>query len=374
MADLIFSHVRKEFPDGVVAVEDFDLTVPSPRMVVLVGPSGCGKTTLLRMIAGLERPTSGTIHLGAERIDTLEPRRRDIAMVFQSYALYPHMTVEKNLAFGLRVRKVPRAVIDEKVRSVAKTLELDELLHRKPAELSGGQRQRVALGRAIVREPRVFLFDEPLSNLDARLRTEMRAAIRRLYDRLRVTSVYVTHDQVEAMTIGDLLVVMNRGRIHQVGDPETCYRRPADTFVAAFLGSPAMNFADGRVEGGAVALATGGRVPVEPALAGVLASRPGADVHVGIRPEDLHARPDGIEPAVRLDGDVVLREPLGHETLTHVRVGGTEFVARGPGDFAVGDGGRTSLFVDGRRVHIFWKDTGRRVEAPAGPAVAGGTA
>jgi multiple sugar transport system ATP-binding protein len=263
MSDLIFDHVRKVFDGGVVAVEDFTLTVPNPRMLVLVGPSGCGKTTLLRMIAGLEALTSGTIHLGEKRLDTMEPRDRDIAMVFQSYALYPHMTVAENLSFGLRVRKVARKTIDEKMKTVAHTLELDKLLARKPAELSGGQRQRVALGRAIIREPKVFLFDEPLSNLDARLRTEMRATIRRLYDRLRVTSVYVTHDQVEAMTIGDMLVIMNHGKIHQVGSPEECYRKPVDTFVAAFLGSPAMNMLDAIPEGVWLTLKSGGRIAAD---------------------------------------------------------------------------------------------------------------
>jgi len=364
-SDLIFSHVRKVFGVDVVAVEDFTLTVPSPRMVVLVGPSGCGKSTLLRMIAGLETPTGGTIHLGEKRLDTIPPRDRDIAMVFQSYALYPHMTVAENLSFGLRVRKVPKAVIAEKVLATAKTLELDALLHRKPAELSGGQRQRVALGRAIIREPRVFLFDEPLSNLDARLRTEMRTTIRRLYDRLRVTSVYVTHDQVEAMTIGDLLVVMNQGRIHQVGPPEACYRRPADTFVASFLGSPAMNFMDGQVEGGAIALSAGARVAVDAEVARRLASRPGVEVRVGIRPEDIHAT--GAEGAVRLGARVVLREPLGHETLTHLQPDagpeGGALVARGAREFEAGTDGSTSLFLDAGRLHIFWKDSLRRVDA-----------
>jgi ABC-type sugar transport system ATPase subunit len=371
MSDLIFKNVRKEFGDGVVAVEDFTLTVPSPRMVVLVGPSGCGKTTLLRIIAGLEKPSGGSIYLGSERLDTQEPRHRDIAMVFQSYALYPHMTVARNLAFGLRVRKVARAEIERRVAEVAKTLELDQLLGRKPAELSGGQRQRVALGRAIVREPRVFLFDEPLSNLDARLRTEMRGTIRRLYDRLRVTSVYVTHDQVEAMTIGDLLVVMNQGRIHQVGDPESCYRRPADTFVASFLGSPAMNFSDARADGNSIVLAGGARFEAAPGLRGILAGRPGAELRVGIRPEDIHPAADRIETPVALAGGVAQREPLGHETLTHLTVGGTEMVARGAREFAPDAAGRTEVFVDGSRVHIFWKESGRRIDAAPESAAAG---
>jgi ABC-type sugar transport system ATPase subunit len=332
-------------------------------MVVLVGPSGCGKSTLLRMIAGLETPTSGTIHLGEKRLDTVAPRDRDIAMVFQSYALYPHMTVAENLSFGLRVRKVPRATIEEKVLATAKILELDALLRRKPAELSGGQRQRVALGRAIIREPKVFLFDEPLSNLDARLRTDMRATIRRLYDRLRVTSVYVTHDQVEAMTIGDTLVVMNGGRIHQVGAPEACYRRPADTFVASFLGSPAMNFMDARAGEGVVVLPGGERAPVAAGLARALASRPGAEVRVGIRPEDIHPSRDAVARTIAVRGSVVLREPLGHETLTHAQTDGAALVARGAREFTAGAGGETSLYLDADRLHIFWKDSQRRVDA-----------
>jgi multiple sugar transport system ATP-binding protein len=370
MSDLVFSHLRKVFDGGVVAVEDFTLSVPSPRMVVLVGPSGCGKSTLLRMIAGLETPTSGTIHLGEKRLDTVAPRDRDIAMVFQSYALYPHMTVADNLSFGLRVRKVPRAVIEEKVLATAKTLEIDALLSRKPAELSGGQRQRVALGRAIIREPRVFLFDEPLSNLDARLRTDMRATIRRLYDRLRVTSVYVTHDQVEAMTIGDLLVVMNRGRIHQVGTPEECYRRPSDVFVASFLGSPAMNFLDARAADGAIVLPGGERVALAPEIARRLSRRAGAEVRVGIRPEDIHPSGAGLVRAVRLAGALVLREPLGHETLTHVQVGAATLVARGAREFDSNGQGETSLFLDADRLHIFWRDSQRRVDSPDEPAAA----
>jgi ABC-type sugar transport system ATPase subunit len=372
MSDLTFTHVRKEFDGGVVAVEDFSLVVPNPRMVVLVGPSGCGKTTLLRMVAGLETLTSGSIHLGQERLDTMAPRDRDIAMVFQSYALYPHMTVAENLGFGLRIRKTPRPEIDRRVREAARTLELDSLLDRKPAQLSGGQRQRVALGRAIVREPRVFLYDEPLSNLDARLRTDMRATVRRLYDRLRTTSIYVTHDQVEAMTIGDVLVVMNKGRVHQVGSPEACYREPADTFVASFLGSPAMNFVDGRIDGDAVVIDGGTRLGLPQAVAHAARSRPGAEVRVGVRPEDLRPGSGEVANAAPLAGTVALREPLGHETLTHLRVGAADWVARGTREFTQDSTGRTPVFLDLDRMHIFWKDSGRRVGS-AEPATARGT-
>ncbi|MCI0451250.1 MAG: sn-glycerol-3-phosphate ABC transporter ATP-binding protein UgpC [Candidatus Latescibacteria bacterium] len=373
MSDLVFTHVRKEFDGGVVAVEDFSLVVPNPRMVVLVGPSGCGKTTLLRMIAGLETLTSGSIHLGEVRLDTIAPRDRDIAMVFQSYALYPHMTVAENLGFGLRIRKTSRAEIDRRVSEAARTLELDSLLARKPAQLSGGQRQRVALGRAIVREPRVFLYDEPLSNLDARLRTDMRATIRRLYDRLRTTSIYVTHDQVEAMTIGDVLVVMNKGRVHQVGSPEACYREPADTFVASFLGSPAMNFADGRIDGDAVVIDGGTRLGLPRAVALAASSRPGVEVRVGVRPEDLRPGSGEVANAAPLSGTVALREPLGHETLTHLRVGGADWVARGTREFSQDPAGRTPVFLDLDRMHIFWKDSGRRVGSAGEPATARGS-
>jgi multiple sugar transport system ATP-binding protein len=348
----------------VTAVEDFNLTVPGRRMTALVGPSGCGKTTLLRLIAGLDTATSGAIHLAGERLDTLPPRDRDIAMVFQSYALYPHMSVEENLSFGLRLRKTPKEKIAEKVREVVKALEIDELLGRKPGELSGGQRQRVALGRAIIREPRVFLFDEPLSNLDARLRSEMRATIKKLYNRLQVTSIYVTHDQVEAMTIGDLLVVMNRGRIHQVGTPEVCYDRPADTFVASFLGSPSMNFLDSvcPADGGELTVAGGQKIVLPAKAAECLKGHAGEGIIVGIRPEDVRAgAPKDGEDSIHLKGKVILKEPLGHETLTHIEVGKSEMIARGGEEFTGAKGGRTSLFINTRMLHLFSQQSGARI-------------
>jgi ABC-type sugar transport system ATPase subunit len=360
MSDLVFEKIRKVFPGDVTAVEDFSITIPSPTMTVLVGPSGCGKTTLLRMVAGLDQPTSGTIHLGETRLDTLAPKDRDIAMVFQSYALYPHMTVADNLSFGLRLRKLPRDQIVKRVAEVAGSLEIDELLERRPGELSGGQRQRVALGRAVIREPRVFLFDEPLSNLDARLRGDMRAMIKKLYNRLRTTSIYVTHDQVEAMTIGEQLVIMNRGRIHQVGPPETCYRHPSDTFVASFLGSPPMNFMDASVRPDGAGLAVDGQEVAVEAL-----PPPDGEVVVGVRPEDIQpAPPDGGGEALALHGRITLVEPLGHETLTHLRVGTHEVIARGARAFA-GDGdGNTQLFVDAGLIHLFSKRDGARISPP----------
>lgn len=359
MADLIFDSVRKVFPGGVVAVEGFDLTIPSPQMVVLVGPSGCGKTTLLRLIAGLETLTSGTIHHGDRRLDTLEPRRRDIAMVFQSYALYPHMNVADNLAFGLRVRKVPKSERERRVKEVAQTLEMSELLDRKPGELSGGQRQRVALGRSIIREPSVFLFDEPLSNLDARLRTEMRATIKRLYQRLRVTSIYVTHDQVEAMTIGERLVVMRDGRIRQVGSPESCYHEPADTFVASFLGSPAMNLIEGSLDRatGVLALGNDASVSLPPDVMQRLENYTEERLVLGVRPEHVRAAHTG---GLQLTGDVMLREPLGNETITHVRLADREIVVRGNEEFA-GDGEGIALHVEGRNLHLFSAADGTRI-------------
>ncbi|NIM20725.1 MAG: sn-glycerol-3-phosphate ABC transporter ATP-binding protein UgpC [Candidatus Latescibacteria bacterium] len=364
MSDLDFSHLEKVYDNGVVAVSDFHLRIPGPTLAVIVGPSGCGKTTVLRLIAGLEKPTRGEIHLGGKRLDTLEPRRRDVAMVFQSYALYPHMTVGENLSFGLRLRKMPRASIQRRVQEVSRTLEIDKLLHRKPGELSGGQRQRVALGRAIIREPKVFLFDEPLSNLDARLRVDMRYTIKKLFQRLKVTTVYVTHDQVEAMTIGEMLVVMSEGKIHQVGTPEACYQSPRDTFVATFLGSPPMRLLKGRLDPTQSTLQLGEdiRMPIPPDLADRL-RRQEDELLVGVRPE--HVRPyhsDSDPRGVDLKGDIVLTEPLGHETLTHLKIGTAELVARGKERFQVDKEGRTAVFVDPDRLHFFSKANGERID------------
>jgi multiple sugar transport system ATP-binding protein len=343
------------------------MSIPSPTMTVLVGPSGCGKTTLLRLIAGLEKPTSGNIRLGDTRLDTLPPKDRDIAMVFQSYALYPHMTVAENLSFGLRLRKVSKERVVERVSEVAESLEIDGLLGRRPGELSGGQRQRVALGRAVIREPRVFLFDEPLSNLDARLRGEMRAMIKRLYSRLRVTSIYVTHDQVEAMTIGEQLVVMNEGRVHQVGTPETCYHEPVDTFVASFLGSPPMNFLECDVgPGGGEFTVAGQTLPLSAGTAADAAASAREGVLVGIRPENIApvlGRGEGRSPSIRLDGRITLEEPLGHETLTHIQVGEQELVARGAGRFPRDDEGRAALYIETDRLHLFGAGSGTRLPA-----------
>ena len=313
MADVAFTDVRKVFPDGTVALEGLTLEAGDGEFLIMVGPSGCGKTTALRILAGLETATSGTVAIGGTAVDGVTPRDRDIAMVFQNYALYPHMSVARNLAFGLRERRVPRAETDRRVGEIAAMLGLEELLRKRPAELSGGQRQRVAMGRALVRRPRAFLLDEPLSNLDAKLRVQMRAELKRLHQEFGVTTVYVTHDQVEAMTLGQRIAVMSAGKLQQVGTPTEVYERPANVFVAAFIGTPSMNLlrggcADGHVEAGGLRLR-------RPGL-------DGRDVIVGIRPECLvPAAADGEAATLAMDVEVV--EPLGNETLVHGRVDGT---------------------------------------------------
>ena len=307
MTDVVFDQVTKVFPGPMVAVDDLTLKVGDGEFLILVGPSGCGKSTALRMVAGLEKISAGTISVGGDVINDIPPKDRDIAMVFQNYALYPHMTVERNLGFALRQRKTSKDELSRRVRSMAELLGLEELLKRRPGQLSGGQRQRVAMGRALVREPRVFLLDEPLSNLDAKLRVQMRAELKKLHQRLGITTIYVTHDQVEAMTLGDRIAVLSAGRLQQSGPPQDVYDRPANVFVAGFIGSPPMNLLRGSVSGGLVE-------------AGDLAfSREGlADgpVIVGLRPEGLRVvGDDDPGPGFELRVDVV--EPLGDEVLVH---------------------------------------------------------
>jgi multiple sugar transport system ATP-binding protein len=325
LAEIRLEAVSKVFDDGTTAVDAVDLTIPDGQLAVLVGPSGCGKTTLLRMVAGLEQASAGTIRLGDRVINDVQPKDRDIAMVFQNYALYPHMTVRDNMAFALRRRKVAKAEIAERVEEVAGLLGLDDLLHRKPGALSGGQRQRVAMGRAIVRKPQVFLMDEPLSNLDAKLRVEMRAEISRIQRELGVTTIFVTHDQTEAMTMGDVVAVMRGGVVQQVDAPTRLFARPANLFVAGFVGSPAMNLVRARIQGGDGGLeVTAGRLRLGLAEA-VAVDRPrlrdyeGREVALGIRPEDLEdARyANGTEPANRVAVRVDLREDLGREAFLH---------------------------------------------------------
>jgi multiple sugar transport system ATP-binding protein len=309
MAEIRLEGVTKEYVGGVKAVDDVNLTVQSGEFMVLVGPSGCGKSTLLRMIAGLEEITAGHGYIGEREVTNLSPRDRDVAMVFQNYALYPHLSVERNLAYGLRVRRTPKPEIKQRVQEVAHMLGLEELLDRRPAALSGGQRQRVAMGRAIVREPQAFLMDEPLSNLDAKLRVDMRAQLARLHDRLGVTTVYVTHDQVEAMTLGQRVSVMRDGRLQQVDTPQILYKNPANLFVAAFIGSPSMNLAEAEVADGSLTFA-GFRLPLPSTGFKQLPDR----VIVGIRPQDLGdaAQADPSLPTLEVVPEVL--EELGSAT------------------------------------------------------------
>jgi multiple sugar transport system ATP-binding protein len=338
VATVALAGVRKIYPNGHVAVRDLDLTVGDGELMVLVGPSGCGKSTVLRMIAGLESPTAGRIVIGGRDVTALEPQDRDIAMVFQSYALYPHMTVRENLAFGLRMRGVPLAQAAERVAATATLLGLAELLDRKPAQLSGGQRQRVALGRAIVREPKAFLFDEPLSNLDARLRIETRAELARLHRRLATTGIYVTHDQEEAMTLGHRLAVMREGQIEQVDAPMEVYRRPATLFVAGFVGSPEIN------------LLPGDSVP---ALA-----PPAADAVIGMRPHDVMLV-DASAGDLRARVDVV--EHRGSDLLVVLRLdSGDEVRVVAPADVPLRPDATVGLRLDRDKVHWFSGSTGRR--------------
>jgi ABC-type sugar transport system ATPase subunit len=335
MANVRFQAVTKTFPGGSTAVDSLDLEVADGELMVLVGPSGCGKSTALRMVAGLETPTSGTITIGERDVAGLSPGARDVAMVFQSYALYPHMTVRKNLAFPLERRRMAKPEVARRVGEMADLLELSDLLGRKPAQLSGGQRQRVAMGRALIREPVAFLLDEPLSNLDAKLRTELRAELKRLHGRLGTTMVYVTHDQVEAMTLGDRIAVMSQGRLQQLGTPDEVYRSPCNLFVARFVGSPSMNILPGPAVGR------------------------GADVVAGIRPEALHRAsevPDGV--AIELAADVV--EPLGSDVFVHGAIAGETVVARLPGNVHVTTGERLALAADPADLHLFDAATGTR--------------
>jgi sn-glycerol 3-phosphate transport system ATP-binding protein len=312
VAEVSFHEVTKVFPNGTTAVDALTFTIADGEFMVLVGPSGCGKTTALRMIAGLEEPTSGAIAIGGEVVNGVSPRDRDVAMVFQNYALYPHKTVLQNLAFGLRQHKMPTAEIAERVREVSSLLTLNDLLDRKPAQLSGGQRQRVAMGRALARRPRVYLLDEPLSNLDAQLRTQLRADLRQLHQRFSTTTVYVTHDQVEAMTLGERIGVMCDGQLFQLGTPQEIYRRPANVFVAGFIGSPPMNLLS--------ASATGDRVHAGDLVLEV-SGAPGGELVVGVRPEALRlATGAAEEQAVQVRVEVV--ELLGHETIVYGSIRG----------------------------------------------------
>ncbi len=353
MAQVSVRKVEKAYDGGVMAVRGIDLEVADGEFVVLVGPSGCGKSTTLRMIAGLEEISGGEIWIGGRRVNDVPPRDRDIAMVFQNYALYPHMSVFDNMAFGLKLRGLPKPDIKARVDEAARILDIVPLLARKPKALSGGQRQRVAMGRAIVRNPKVFLFDEPLSNLDAKLRVQMRTEIKRVHQAVRTTTVYVTHDQVEAMTLADRVVVMNGGVIEQVGPPQELYHRPRTRFVAGFIGSPGMNFLPVRLRDGAVHLGDGQALPVPPARLDRYAPHRDCDMLLGIRPEHLtDARETGRAGFAPLLAQVDVVEPMGMETLVHFALAGTPVVARAAPDTAAQPGQPLPLLADMGQMHL----------------------
>ena len=371
-APVVLEGVRKEYEGGVVAVHGVDLTVNAGEFVVLVGPSGGGKSTTLRMVAGLETITAGRLTIAGRVVNDVPPSDRDIAMVFQSYALYPHMSVRENMAFALKLRKRPAAEIAERVDAAATTLGLASMLDRTPRQLSGGQRQRVAIGRAIVREPSVFLFDEPLSNLDAALRSEMRRELATLHRRLGATMLYVTHDQVEAMTLGDRIVVMHEGRVRQVDTPANVYDRPHDTFVAGFLGSPPMNLLAGTLvqrDGSwfvRLADAPDLQLALPPALARAAEGASTRAVTVGVRPEHLTAEPiqaGSVAPAGSLLATVELAEPLGHEQLLHLRAGGVSFTVRGAPGIRPEVGSLVAVRLSPDRLHLFDATSGVSLSA-----------
>ncbi|HEX3954815.1 MAG TPA: sn-glycerol-3-phosphate ABC transporter ATP-binding protein UgpC [Stellaceae bacterium] len=349
MATVTLAGVRKSYGEREV-VHGVDCAVADRELVVVVGPSGCGKSTLLRMVAGLETITAGSVAIDGRVVNGVEPKDRDIAMVFQNYALYPHMSVYDNMAYGLKMRHMPRAEIRIRVERAAATLQLDGLLERKPRQLSGGQRQRVAMGRAIVRDPKVFLFDEPLSNLDAQLRVQMRVEIKRLQQELGTTSLYVTHDQVEAMTLADRLIVMNAGNVDQIGPPLDLYDRPATEFVARFIGSPAMNLLAGRIADGTVAVG-------DAALAHDRTAGGPGEVTVGLRPEHLEITDTGPLPL-----KVELLERLGADTIVHGRLpDGRAMVARGAGVMSLALGETIRLAIRPDHIHLFNPDSGHRI-------------
>lgn len=365
MASLSLKNVCKVYPNGFVAVKDFNLEVADQEFIIFVGPSGCGKSTTLRMIAGLEEISSGELWIGDKLVNDVEPKDRDIAMVFQNYALYPHMSVYDNMAFGLKLRKVPKADIDKAVHEAAKILDIEHLLDRKPKALSGGQRQRVAMGRAIVRSPKVFLMDEPLSNLDAKLRVQMRVEISKLHQRLATTIIYVTHDQTEAMTLGTRIVVLKDGIIQQVDTPTNLYNSPNNIFVAGFMGSPQMNLVDAKIseKNGKVIVDLG--EDVEVALTGEKAQKltdggyVGKNVVVGIRPEDIKADEEFVaaHPESTFEAKIKVFELLGAEVNLHFDINGTTCTAKVGPRTAARPGDSVKFAMDLTRLHVFDKET-----------------
>ena len=358
MASLSLNNVCKVYPNGFVAVKDFNLEIADKEFIIFVGPSGCGKTTTLRMIAGLEDISSGELKIGEKVVNDVEPKDRDIAMVFQNYALYPHMTVYDNMAFGLKLRKVPKAEIDKMVKEAAKILDLEKLLDRKPKALSGGQRQRVAMGRAIVRNPKVFLMDEPLSNLDAKLRVQMRIEIAKLHQRLGTTIIYVTHDQTEAMTLGTRIVVMKDGVIQQVDTPQNLYDRPQNKFVAGFIGSPQMNFMDATVavKGDIAYVTAAGKeiaLPAEKSKKLIEGGYDGKVVTIGIRPENVAVASEDHA----FEAEVNVYELLGAEVYLYLNINGEAVTARVPSTTTAKVGDKIDAAFDVNKIHVFDKET-----------------
>ncbi len=369
MAAIALDQVDKIYPNGVQAVRDVSLDIRDGEFMILLGPSGCGKSTTLRMIAGLESVTRGTISIGGHVVNDVDPADRDIAIVFQNYALYPHMTVAQNLAFGLKLRRVGRGEIERRIARIAETLGIGELLGRKPRELSGGQRQRVALGRALVREPKAFLLDEPLSNLDAKLRASMRTELIKLHRQLGTTIVHVTHDQVEAMTMGQRICIMRDGIVVQTGAPMAVYREPVDTFVAGFLASPPMNLLHGRLEpapgGGLAATVAGVSLSLPAAQASLAHRHAGGEVIIGLRPEDFHLSPERGQP---VDAHVVATEVLGPEVILVASLGhpgNPEIMIRCPRGFTAGPDERLTFHYDPREIHLFDAATKRALARPS---------
>ena len=366
MASLQLKNIYKRYSGGVTAVTDFSLDIADKEFVILVGPSGCGKSTTLRMIAGLEEISEGELYIGDKLMNDVAPKDRDIAMVFQNYALYPHMTVFENMAFGLKLRKTPKDEIKKRVQEAARILDIEHLLERKPKALSGGQRQRVALGRAIVREPKVFLMDEPLSNLDAKLRVQMRTEISKLHQRLQTTFIYVTHDQTEALTMGTRIVVMKDGIMQQVDSPQELYNHPVNMFVAGFIGSPQMNFSDAVVveENGAICVKFGSNtVALSPEKAEKAKDYIGQTVVMGIRPEDLYDDSDSLEKFADyiVNADVEVTELMGAETYLYLVIDGMNFVARVRPDSTAAIGSTIKIALDPLKIHLFDKETEKKI-------------
>ncbi len=364
MAELKLVNLTKEYEKGVVAVKDFNLHIQDKEFIVFVGPSGCGKSTTLRMIAGLEDISEGDFEIDGKRMNDVAPKNRDIAMVFQNYALYPHMTVYENMAFSLKLRKEDKKIIDEKVKEAAKILGLEEYLKRKPKALSGGQRQRVALGRAIVRDAKIFLMDEPLSNLDAKLRVQMRTEIQKLHRRLQTTTIYVTHDQTEAMTMASRIVVMKDGLIQQVGTPAEVYNSPVNIFVGGFIGSPAMNFFEGTLMEDAIVIGDVKiQVPQEKLTALKKEGYIGKDLVLGVRPEDIYTSAQDIasNTASQFEATIDVAELMGAETFLYSSLNGSEFIARIESNTTIKPLDNITLAFDMGKAHFFDKDSEKRI-------------